>query len=41
MLVWAFGEGDFGKLGLGHTTTKSTPQLVETMCNIGIKKVST
>nr|CAI5839110.1 unnamed protein product [Callosobruchus analis] len=39
MCVWTFGEGDFGKLGLGHTTTKSTPQLVETMCNIGIKKV--
>ncbi|CAH1979985.1 unnamed protein product [Acanthoscelides obtectus] len=39
MSVWTFGEGDYGKLGLGHTTTKSTPQLVETMCNIGIKKV--
>lgn len=37
--VWTFGEGDFGKLGLGHTTTKSTPQRVETMCNIGIKRV--
>lgn len=39
MYVWTFGEGDFGKLGLGHTTTKSTPQLVESMCNIGIKTV--
>ncbi|KAG5885881.1 hypothetical protein JTB14_019144 [Gonioctena quinquepunctata] len=39
MNVWTFGEGDYGKLGLGHTTTKSTPQLVEKMCNIGIKKV--
>ncbi|KAJ8965419.1 hypothetical protein NQ314_004172 [Rhamnusium bicolor] len=39
MSVWTFGEGDYGKLGLGHTTTKSTPQLVDTLCNIGIKKV--
>ncbi|XP_018567016.1 probable E3 ubiquitin-protein ligase HERC1 [Anoplophora glabripennis] len=39
MNVWTFGEGDYGKLGLGHTATKSIPQLVETMCNIGIKKV--
>lgn len=37
--VWTFGEGDYGKLGLGHVTTKSTPQRVETLCNIGIKKV--
>lgn len=40
MYVWTFGEGDFGKLGLRHTSTKSTPQLVETLCNIGIKKVA-
>ncbi|KRT81776.1 Regulator of chromosome condensation repeat containing protein, partial [Oryctes borbonicus] len=39
MNVWTFGEGDYGKLGLGHTTTKSRPQLVETLCNIGIRKV--
>lgn len=39
MTVWTFGEGDFGKLGLGHTTTKCLPQKVESMCNIGIKKV--
>lgn len=39
MNVWTFGEGDYGKLGLGHTLTKSLPQLVETMCNIGIRKV--
>ncbi|KAK9884642.1 hypothetical protein WA026_007479 [Henosepilachna vigintioctopunctata] len=39
MLVWTFGEGDYGKLGLGHSTAKSIPQRVESMCNIGIKKV--
>jgi len=26
-LVWAFGDGDYGKLGLGNTATKSTPQV--------------
>lgn len=25
--VWAFGDGDYGKLGLGHITTKGTPQV--------------
>ncbi|CAG9853588.1 unnamed protein product [Phyllotreta striolata] len=39
MSVWTFGEGDYGKLGLGNITTKSTPQLVESLCNVGIKKV--
>ncbi|KAK4883685.1 hypothetical protein RN001_007004 [Aquatica leii] len=37
--VWTFGEGDYGKLGLGHTTTKSTPQCVEALSDITIKKV--
>ncbi|MPC18905.1 putative E3 ubiquitin-protein ligase HERC1 [Portunus trituberculatus] len=37
--VWAFGDGDYGKLGLGNSTSKSTPQKVETMCGIGVKKV--
>lgn len=39
MLAWTFGEGDYGKLGLGHTQTKSFPQKVEAMTNVGIKKV--
>ncbi|XP_076258464.1 putative E3 ubiquitin-protein ligase HERC1 isoform X2 [Rhynchophorus ferrugineus] len=39
MDVWTFGEGEFGKLGLGHTTTKSIPQKVEFLCGHGIKKV--
>lgn len=37
--VWTFGEGDCGKLGLGHLTTQSTPQRVETLCNVGVKRV--
>ncbi|XP_017786874.1 PREDICTED: probable E3 ubiquitin-protein ligase HERC1 isoform X2 [Nicrophorus vespilloides] len=37
--VWTFGEGDFGKLGLGHAKSKSVPQLVESMYGVGVKKV--
>lgn len=37
--VWAFGDGDYGKLGLGNSTSKSTPQKIEAMCGTGIKKV--
>lgn len=39
LVVWTFGEGDFGKLGLGHTNTKYLPQKVESLCNVGVKKV--
>ncbi|CAG2059647.1 unnamed protein product, partial [Timema podura] len=27
-IVWAFGDGDYGKLGLGHTATKLLPQVM-------------
>ncbi|XP_077988697.1 putative E3 ubiquitin-protein ligase HERC1 [Glandiceps talaboti] len=37
--VWAFGDGDYGKLGLGNSTAKSSPQRVDALCGIGIKKV--
>ncbi|XP_071965475.1 probable E3 ubiquitin-protein ligase HERC1 isoform X2 [Antedon mediterranea] len=37
--VWAFGDGDYGKLGLGNCTAKSTPQKIESFNNEGIKKV--
>lgn len=26
-MVWAFGDGDYGKLGLGNSTAKSSPQV--------------
>ncbi|CAB1352023.1 unnamed protein product [Coregonus sp. 'balchen'] len=39
MSVWAFGDGDYGKLGTGPCTVKSYPQKVEQLCNKGIKKV--
>ncbi|KAK5649906.1 hypothetical protein RI129_000935 [Pyrocoelia pectoralis] len=37
--VWTFGEGDYGKLGLGHSMTKSIPQSVEALSDITMKKV--
>ncbi|XP_035381674.1 probable E3 ubiquitin-protein ligase HERC1 isoform X2 [Electrophorus electricus] len=40
MTVWAFGDGDYGKLGLGNSTAKSSPQRVDVLCGIGIKKVA-
>ncbi|KAM9735318.1 putative E3 ubiquitin-protein ligase HERC1 isoform 6-T7 [Menidia menidia] len=39
MVVWAFGDGDYGKLGTGSSTAKYYPQKVENLCNKGIKKV--
>uniref|UniRef100_A0A452S9S6 HECT-type E3 ubiquitin transferase n=1 Tax=Ursus americanus TaxID=9643 RepID=A0A452S9S6_URSAM len=39
-MVWAFGDGDYGKLGLGNSTAKSSPQKVDVLCGIGIKKVA-
>nr|CAD7595664.1 unnamed protein product [Timema genevievae] len=36
-IVWAFGDGDYGKLGLGHTATKLLPQRVEALNNVGVK----
>ncbi|XP_062334757.1 probable E3 ubiquitin-protein ligase HERC1 [Osmerus eperlanus] len=39
MTVWAFGDGDYGKLGTGLCTVKCYPQKVEPLCNKGIRKV--
>ncbi|XP_019899964.2 probable E3 ubiquitin-protein ligase HERC1 isoform X1 [Esox lucius] len=39
MNVWAFGDGDYGKLGTGPCTVKCYPQKVEQLCNKGVKKV--
>ncbi|KAM4720559.1 putative E3 ubiquitin-protein ligase HERC1 isoform 3-T4 [Anableps anableps] len=38
-VVWAFGDGDYGKLGTGSSSAKYYPQKVEQLCNKGIKKV--
>ncbi|XP_014872809.1 probable E3 ubiquitin-protein ligase HERC1 isoform X1 [Poecilia latipinna] len=39
-MVWAFGDGDYGKLGLGNSTAKSSPQKVDILCGTGIQKVA-
>ncbi|XP_053720543.1 probable E3 ubiquitin-protein ligase HERC1 isoform X1 [Synchiropus splendidus] len=39
-MVWAFGDGDYGKLGIGNSTSKSSPQKVDALCGLGIKKVA-
>ncbi|KAJ7986812.1 hypothetical protein DPEC_G00332260 [Dallia pectoralis] len=39
MNVWAFGDGDYGKLGTGPCTVKCYPQKVEQLCNKGVKKI--
>ncbi|KAJ8304849.1 hypothetical protein KUTeg_018432 [Tegillarca granosa] len=38
--VWTFGDGDYGKLGLGNTSGKLTPVKIESLSGIGIKKVA-
>ncbi|XP_030623810.1 probable E3 ubiquitin-protein ligase HERC1 [Chanos chanos] len=39
LTVWAFGDGDYGKLGIGPCTVKCYPQKVEALCSKGVKKV--
>ena len=39
LTLWGFGDGDYGKLGLGNTAPKSTPTRVDALCGVGIKKV--
>lgn len=41
-MVWAFGDGDYGKLGLGNSTAKSSPQvsIVFTLDNVVLVYVS-
>ena len=38
-LIWSFGDGDYGKLGVGNSSSKSTPQKIESLCGIGIKSI--
>ena len=40
MLVWAFGDGDYGKLGIGSNAAEMRPVAVEKLTNLGIKKVA-
>ena len=38
--TWSFGDGDYGKLGLGNSTAKATPAKVEALLGLGVKKVA-
>lgn len=38
-MVWVFGDGDYGKLGLGNFIVKFLFQKIDVFCGIGIKKV--
>ena len=37
--TWSFGDGDHGKLGLGHCTSKGTPQVIEELRFVEVIKV--
>ena len=37
--VWSFGDGDYGKLGLGNTAGRSSPTEIEALRGIGVKRV--
>ncbi|XP_077974377.1 putative E3 ubiquitin-protein ligase HERC1 isoform X2 [Styela clava] len=37
--LWAFGDGDYGKLGLGNTSSKLVPNKVDGACSLSIKKI--
>jgi E3 ubiquitin-protein ligase HERC1 len=37
--TWTFGDGDFGKLGLGHCTSMGSPQEVDKLQGQDLKKV--
>ena len=39
LTTWSFGDGDHGKLGLGHCTSKGTPQIIEELRFIKIVKI--
>ena len=39
LTCWSFGNGDFGKLGLGHQNSKNQPQIIKTLQGKHIQKV--
>lgn len=38
--VWSFGDGDYGKLGLGNTTRVLAPSKIEALQGVTLKKVA-
>ncbi|XP_067933208.1 probable E3 ubiquitin-protein ligase HERC1 [Watersipora subatra] len=39
-LVWSFGDGDYGKLGIGSTTAATKPVVIPKLMDVGIAKVA-
>ncbi|ODM97024.1 putative E3 ubiquitin-protein ligase HERC1 [Orchesella cincta] len=39
LVVWAFGDNEAGKLGLGSNNSVNTPQTIDTLQDMGISKV--
>ncbi|KAH9513367.1 putative E3 ubiquitin-protein ligase herc1 [Bulinus truncatus] len=39
-IVWAFGDGDYGKLGLGNSSPKSVPTKIDLLKDFIIKKIA-
>src|SRR5690349_17347399 len=39
-LVFSFGKNEYGQLGLGNKIDQTTPQLITSLENIRIKKIS-
>ena len=38
--LWAFGEGEFGQLGIGRCSHESKPAVVTNLNNMDLKKVA-
>ncbi|XP_066930429.1 probable E3 ubiquitin-protein ligase HERC1 [Clytia hemisphaerica] len=38
--LYTWGDGEFGKLGLGSTTSKPTPNIIDSLRNVGLKKIA-
>jgi len=38
--TWAFGDGDYGKLGLGNSTAKPTPTKIDGLLGVPVTKVA-
>ena len=38
--LYSWGDGEFGKLGVGSTASKSTPTVVENLRDVNLKKIA-
>ena len=39
-VVWSFGDGDYGKLGIGSTVATTRPVVVSKLNDVGIAKIA-